>query len=146
MVCRRGCGWLWATLAVAMTAGAVCAVGAQTSGAQRSVRDGVYTTQQAQRGASVYARECAECHGATLKEDDGAAPLAGSAFVSVWTPYSVGDLYERMRKTMPKATPGSLGAQEYADILAQILLANGYPAGKTELTARMELLNQIRFD
>ena len=142
----RRCGWLCAIIAGVITAGAACAVGAQTGGGQRSVREGVYTAQQAQRGAAVYARECAECHGATLKEDDGAAPLAGSAFVSVWKPYSAGDLYERMRKTMPKAAPGSLGAQEYADILAQILRANGYPAGNTELTGRMELLSQIRFE
>ncbi len=129
-----------------MAVGIVCVAGAQGGGALRTVRDGVYTTQQAERGAAVYARECAECHGPTLQEDDGAAPLAGSAFVGVWKAYSAGDLYERMRKTMPKESPGRLSAREYADILAQILRVNGYPAGNTELTDRMELLKQIRFE
>ena len=130
---------------VICTIGTICnfsAAGAQTSDGQkpRSARDGVYTLEQAQRGAAAYARACAECHGATLTNDEGAAPLAGRAFIDAWKPYSAGDLFERMRKTMPTAAPGSLGAREYVDILAQILRANGYPAGNTEMEERADVL------
>lgn len=126
----------------------VSAAGAQSGAGTgtRSMRDGVYTVAQAQRGAAAYARACAECHGANLKNDDGAAPLAGSTFIDVWKPYSAADLFERMRKTMPTPAPGSLSAREYVDILAQILQVNGYPAGNTELEGRAEFLKQIRFE
>jgi mono/diheme cytochrome c family protein len=133
-------------IAGVIAAGAVCAVSAQTGGVQRMAREGVYTAQQAQRGAQAYARHCAECHGSTMKEDIGTAPLASTAFINEWKAYNAGDLFERMRQTMPKAAPGSLAAQEYADILAQILRVNGFPAGAMELAGRFELLKQIRFE
>src|SRR5689334_18408939 len=75
-----------------------------------SVWDGVYTERQARRGAEVYARECAECHGPTLKESDGAPPLAAPEFLATWNGFSAADLYERIRKTMPVSAPGKLSA------------------------------------
>jgi S-disulfanyl-L-cysteine oxidoreductase SoxD len=114
--------------------------------ATRSVWDGVYTAQQAKRGEAAYARECAMCHGATLKERDGAPPLADPEFLAQWNGFSAGDLFERIRRTMPTSQPGKLSAQEYADILAHILGANQFPAGGTELDSRTERLRQIRFE
>jgi mono/diheme cytochrome c family protein len=111
-----------------------------------SVWDGVYTTQQARRGAALYARECAACHGPTLKERDGAPPLADPDFLAAWDGFSAGDLFERIRRTMPTAQPGKLSAQEYADILAHILGANQFPAGAAELDSRSEWLRQIRLE
>jgi S-disulfanyl-L-cysteine oxidoreductase SoxD len=112
----------------------------------RSVWDGVYTVQQARRGEAAYARECAACHGATLKERDGAPPLAAPEFLAQWNGFSADDLFERIRRTMPTAEPGKLSAQEYADILALILGANQYPAGSTELDSRAERLKRIRLE
>jgi hypothetical protein len=36
---------------------------------------------------------------------------------------------------MPLGAAGSLTGQEYVDVLAYILQANGHPAGKDELTS-----------
>jgi quinoprotein glucose dehydrogenase len=111
-----------------------------------SVWDGVYTEGQARRGSAIYARECAECHGPTLKESDGAPPLAAPDFLATWNGFSAADLYERIRKTMPVSAPGKLSAQQYADVLARILEANAFPAGPTELDGRPDALRRIRID
>lgn len=112
----------------------------------RTIWDGVYTSSQAKRGAGLYASTCASCHGASLKEDEGAPPLAGNAFLAQWDGQHASDLLERMRATMPPDAPRTMGAQEYADILAYILSVNGMPAGKAELAARNDSLRQIRIE
>jgi hypothetical protein len=117
-----------------------------TSSAQssRSVRDGVYTVQQARRGAARSGL-CAPCHGADL-EGDTAPPLTGAAFTAKWNGKTVGDLFEIISKDMPNDDPGSLTRRQSADYLAYILLANELPAGKVELPIDAEILNQIRFE
>lgn len=114
--------------------------------ASRSVWDGVYTPEQAKRGATIAARECAICHGATLTTGDEGPPLAGESFLAEWDGQTVDGLFERTSQTMPQADPGKLSGQEYVDILAQILSLNKFPAGKTELESRPELLKQIRIE
>ena len=112
----------------------------------QTVWQGVYTAQQAARGAQIYAVACAHCHGPDLKERDGAPPLAAPEFLAAWQGYSAGDLVERMRRTMPPGTPGNMGAQGYVDLLALILQANQMPPGQTELDNNPQRLKQIRFD
>jgi mono/diheme cytochrome c family protein len=112
----------------------------------RSVWDGVYTAEQAKRGEEMYRKECASCHGDTLVGGGGAAPLAGGTFLSNWNGLTVGDLFERIRKTMPQGTPGKLTRQQDADILAYLLSFNKFPAGKMELQKQPEFLKEIRFE
>jgi mono/diheme cytochrome c family protein len=112
----------------------------------RSVWDGVYTEEQAKRGDPLYHRECGACHGQMLTGGESAPPLAGGAFLSNWDGLTVGDLFERIRKTMPQTTPGKLSRQQNADILAYILSVNKFPAGKTELQRQTEFLKLIRFE
>ena len=117
-----------------------------TSPAQssRSVRDGVYTVQQARRGAARSGL-CAPCHGADL-EGDTAPPLTGAVFTEKWNGKTVGELFEIISKDMPNDDPGSLSLRQSADYLAYILLANELPAGKAELPTETEILSQIRFE
>ena len=75
-----------------------------------------------------------------------APPIAGSDFVGKWTGQSIGDLFERIRTTMPQNKPGSLTREAAADITAYILSVNQYPAGSTDLSADMQLLRRIRID
>jgi quinoprotein glucose dehydrogenase len=110
------------------------------------VLDGVYTEVQAARGAAGFAQNCAVCHGASLGGVAEAPALAGAQFVSDFNGLTVGDLFERMRTTMPLNNPGALNRDQYADILAFMLKANGYPAGDRELYRRSEFLNTIRFE
>jgi mono/diheme cytochrome c family protein len=112
---------------------------------QRSVWDGVYAARQIQRGGAVYARDCAICHGPTLNGAE-APPLAGADFLAEWYGYSADDLFERIRSTMPVTGPGSLSAQEYADVLAYILSINKFPAGDTEMNGSREPLKRIRIE
>ena len=111
----------------------------------RSVLDGVYTEEQATRGAAIYVQECASCHGPTLDGiDDTGPPLSGTVFMENWTGLTVGDVFETIRVSMPSNDPGKLSKQEDADVLAYILRSNKFPAGKTELALETEALKQIR--
>jgi hypothetical protein len=74
-----------------------------------------------------------------------APPLTGSAFMANWSGLTVGDLFERIRLSMPEGRPGTLSRQQNADILAYILNVNQFPAGKTELQRDTDRLKQIRF-
>src|SRR5690349_3636261 len=112
----------------------------------RSVWDGVYTEEQAKRGEESYRKECASCHGDTLVGGGGAAPLTGGAFLSNWNGLTVGDLFDRIRKTMPQGSLGKLTKQQDADILAYLLSFNKFPSGKTELQKQVEFLKEIRFE
>ena len=95
----------------------------------RSVWDGVYTDEQAKRGEPMYQKECAACHGATLNGGESAPPLTGGAFLANWNGLTMGDLFDRIRKTMPQSNPGRLTRQQDADILAFVLSANKFPFG-----------------
>jgi mono/diheme cytochrome c family protein len=112
----------------------------------RSVWDGVYTDEQAKRGEDFYRKECASCHGDTLVGGGGAAPLTGGAFLSNWNGLTVGDLFDRIRKTMPQGAPGKLTKQQDADVLAYLLSFNKFPSGKTELQKQVEFLKEIRLE
>ena len=112
----------------------------------RSVWDGVYTEEQARRGETIYRKECASCHGDTLVGGGGASPLTGGIFLSNWNGLTLGDLFDRIRKTMPQGTPGKLTKQQGTDSLAYLLSFNKFPAGKTELPRQTEFLKEIRFE
>src|SRR5260370_2314326 len=106
----------------------------------RSVWDGVYTSEQAQRGAAGYSTNCAPCHGTDLNGGESAPPLVGGEFLSNWNGLTVGDLFERIRVSMPADRPGRLNRDQNTDILAWILNRNQFPAGKTELERQTEAL------
>lgn len=113
--------------------------------APRSVWDGVYTAEQAQRGEPVYARECSTCHGEKLAGHEDSPPLAGPEFLDGWDGSTLDKLFDKVRLTMPKGEPGTVSVREKADVLAYILSANKFPAGKAELQ-RSEALKEIRFE
>ena len=119
---------------------------APASRVTRSVWDGVYTTEQAKRGEAAYAATCARCHGTVLSGGEMSPPLAGGAFLSNWNGLTVGDLYERVRITMPADSPGSLRGPLIADVLAHVLRMNGFPTGKTELDRKVEMLKDITIE
>jgi S-disulfanyl-L-cysteine oxidoreductase SoxD len=118
-------------------------LGAQTT---RSVWDGVYSQDQASRGKALYAKECAGCHGTELTGGEEAPPLTGGAFTANWNGLSVGELFERIRVSMPEGRAGTLSRQTNTDILAFILSANQFPAGKTDLPTATEVLKQVKFE
>jgi mono/diheme cytochrome c family protein len=103
---------------------------------KRTVQDGLYSAAQADRGREAYTKACAPCHMADLGGHEYAGALAGYPFQMKWEDASVAELFGRVR-TMPLGEPGSLTTQEYVDITAYILQANGYPAGGDDLTVAL---------
>ena len=113
---------------------------------ERTVWDGIYTDEQATRGEALYGEHCVRCHGATLQGNgEGAKSLTDATFKSTWNGISMGALFDRVRLSMPQDKPGSLTRQQVADLLAFILRANKFPAGKDELVRQTDLLNAIVF-
>ena len=107
---------------------------------------GVYTEEQANSGAAVYAKVCSECHLDDLAGDGFAPALRGPEFMSNWNGLTVGDLFERIRVSMPPSEPNSVTPKEKASILAHILKSGGFPAGSTELAAETAPLKTIKFE
>jgi mono/diheme cytochrome c family protein len=136
-------------LAWAAVVWAVCAFSAVTSRAQSAapaaggpgIWSGVYTEAQARRGEAA-GGSCTGCHGSGLV--NGRAPaLSGPDFLKNWGGRSVGVLFDKIHKTMPRNAPGTLSVQDAADIIAHILQLSKVPAGAKELPTDMDALNQI---
>jgi S-disulfanyl-L-cysteine oxidoreductase SoxD len=118
----------------------------QQASESQSVWDGVYTEEQARRGEDLYQKSCSSCHGDQLNGTGEAPALSGGKFLSNWNGLTVGDLFERIRKTMPQDKPERLTRKEKADVLAYVLSFNKFPPGKSELRHQVEWLKQIQFE
>jgi mono/diheme cytochrome c family protein len=112
------------------------------AGQSQMVNQGVYSTEQAQRGQALYKDQCAPCHGANLGGDIG-PPLTGNDFVSVWEKQPLSALFNKIRRTMPQDEPGKLTGEQVADIVAYVLQASKFPTGQTSLSADENVLNRI---
>jgi S-disulfanyl-L-cysteine oxidoreductase SoxD len=110
----------------------------------KTVWDGVFSEEQAKRGAEAYTANCSECHGKDLMGDGFAPALTGAEFMGNWNDLSVGDLYERIRISMPPSGPSSVTPAQKADIVAHIMNLNKWPAGTGELEPKTEVLKQIK--
>ena len=101
-----------------------------------SVWDGVFTDEQVKRGQAAYQKECAGCHGSALEGGDMTPSLVGAAFTSNWNDLTLGDLFERIRLTMPLDSPGRLSRQQNADVIAYVLKTNEWPSGAARAPVR----------
>lgn len=110
-----------------------------------TVWDGVYSAPQAAKGAALYGTQCASCHGTDLMGSGPFPALTGDDFRKEWEGQTVGDLFERLRTTMPASKPGSLSAEQSASLVAYILKSNGYPAGPSDLKSDGTAPGTIRF-
>src|ERR1700730_14994378 len=107
--------------------------------ATRSAKDGVYTADQAIRGEMLYGDACAACHDPKLIGGIGPA-LAGKDFIAAWKDKTVGDVFTKIKVEMPLTAPGTLSADQTADVVAFILSANQFPAGAEALATDAALL------
>src|SRR6187551_1504629 len=86
----------------------------------RTANDGVYTAEQAKRGEAVYVDACAPCHDPALVGGQGPA-LTGKDFFTNWKDLTVGDLFTKIKTEMPATAPGSMTADQTADLVSYIL-------------------------
>jgi S-disulfanyl-L-cysteine oxidoreductase SoxD len=94
-----------------------------------TVRDGVYSAEQARRGRTAYDAKCASCHdGGTMGPE-----LAGDAFLAQWQSKTVRSFYNRIVETMPADDAGSLTEAEALDVIAYVLQMNRFPPGERAL-------------
>ena len=122
--------------------GTYSSVGAQTA---KSQWDGVYSLEQARRGEPLFVQHCAACHGSDLTGGEMAPPLAGGEFSANWNELTLGDLFERIRISMPQNDPNALSRAQKTDILAYMLFKGSYPAGQADLPTQTEVLKTIGF-
>ena len=129
-----------------LVAGVVAAAPAQDPAAP-SVRDGVYTVEQADRGEAIYDDRCTVCHGAIRQfVPEMAALLGDHNFRNAWRGRSLGEMFGYIRETMPQDNPSTLTPAQTAEVVAHILRGNRLPAGETPLSDDEGTLNAIPFD
>lgn len=132
-------GWTF-KIAACLLAAPGCHAWAQQAGpdSTRSTLAGVYTAEQAARGADTYASACRACH---TPESH-----AGPAFRITWAGRQLSELFRYISELMPKNEPGTLTPREYTQVLAYLLSVNDMPAGTDELPTDAKLLMKIRID
>ncbi|GAB1263526.1 hypothetical protein [Aurantivibrio infirmus] len=89
----------------------------------KSLKDGVYTAEQAESGKAVYQQFCSACHVPAFYQDK----------LNVWKNQPLSGLYDSIVTSMPGDNPGALLLQEYTDVLAYIFSTLNYPSGETAL-------------
>ena len=97
--------------------------------------DGIYTTQQAQRGAALFETLCQRCH--SVQE------FTGRSFDAIWAGVPAAALYARIANTMPLDQPGSLSLPQVNTLMAHIFDENEMPAGDTILDGDMDFMMSI---
>jgi cytochrome c len=134
--------------AIAYAASLGASMGAAQDAPRRSVRDGVYSEAQADRGERDYNRQCGRCHADDLTGDSEheVPALIGAPFLEHWEGRTVKDLYDRMKRSMPADHPDSLTPRAYVDIVAFLLSRNEFPSGADELPRAPERLQELMFE
>src|SRR3982750_3263786 len=124
-----------------MLSGLYATIGAQ---AAKTVKEGVYTADQAKRGETLYKDNCAACHGEDLAGSGPMPALAGNDFVGNWK--TVGGLFEKTHTSMPESAPGSLSEQQTSDIIAFLLQKSNFPPGQAELSVKQDELMLVKIE
>jgi cytochrome c len=88
-----------------------------------------FTQAEVTAGHASYVAYCASCHGETLQGGGDAPPLGGGFFSADWSKYNIAKLYAFVSNAMPQGLEGELKPEEYSDIIAFLLAADGARPG-----------------
>ena len=138
-ISRATAGFARACAALAIVAIASFGVLASSEQETRSVKAGVYTFEQAERGVALYKQKCASCHAPSRFTDE-------DLFLKVYAGKPLWEMFEVISDSMPEDDPGGMKPEEYAAVIAQLLRMNGFPTGQTELPTSKEALGVIVFE
>lgn len=104
-----------------------------------SVKDGVYTKAQAERGMAVFEKNCSNCHAllpkGKVKSDSPGPELAGDDFLTRANGKPAWAIAKTIKDTMPNDFSMEMTEPIALDLAAYILQVNKFPDGKAELTA-----------
>ena len=103
-----------------------------------SVKAGVYTAAQADRGQALFRSKCASCHAPNRFTDD--------LFYTSFAGKPLWEMFDVISDSMPEDDPGSLKKEEYADVIAYLLKLNNFPAGQSELPTDKDALSLIMME
>jgi mono/diheme cytochrome c family protein len=120
----------------------VALTSAGQSGQMRSVTERVYSANQATRGQEIYKAQCLACHGDAMQGTIG-PPLVGDSFLANWSTRPLTGFVDKIQKTMPFNTPGSLSRQQSIDLTAYILQTGKFAVGESDLADAS--LGQVAF-
>ena len=101
------------------------------------------TAAQAQKGRAIYDLHCVSCHGPSLG-DGMARPLTGRDFKARWFGHSAAGLRDYIRRQMPPGLAGTLSNDEYTELVALLLKANGIVPGNAPLPSDDQALAEMR--
>ncbi len=87
--------------------------------------------QLAEAGTTVFANNCARCHG-SQGEGVTAPPIIGSA-AGLQKYNTAKGLFDYIRTAMPMDAPGSLTQQQYQQVLAYLLVENNFVPASSPL-------------
>ena len=128
----------WACLGLVLTASLSAGGGhpflglpAQT----KSVKAGVYTAAQSDRGQALFRSKCASCHAPNRFTDD--------LFYTSFAGKPLWEMFDVISDTMPEDNPGSMKPEEYVDVMAYLLKLNNFPTGNAELPVGKDALAAI---
>ena len=134
MPISRQFGFMVSLAGLVAAALAVAPIAAQ----ERTISDGVYTAEQAARGAEVFRENCSACHAEDLMGGEMGPALVGPDFIRGWSGETLWEFADFTNATMPQDAPGRLTPAELNDIVAFLLESNEYPAGSDELVIDLD--------
>lgn len=127
-----------ARAAIAVAAVALATAAGLSAQDAKSVRAGVYSAAQADRGLALYNTKCASCHAPNRFTDD--------LFYTSFADKPLWEMFDVISDTMPEDKPGSMKPDEYVDIMAYLLKLNGFPAGANDLPTGKDALSAITME
>ena len=104
----------------------------------KSVKAGVYTAAQSDRGQALYRSKCASCHAPNRFTDD--------FFYQSFAGKPLFEMFDVISDSMPEDNPGSMKKEEYVDVIAYLLKLNNFPTGPAELPVDKEALSAIMME
>src|SRR6478735_6223343 len=121
--------------ALAVAAAVLALSGVMSAQPTKSVKAGVYTAAQADRGVTLFRSKCASCHAPNRFTDD--------LFYTSFAGKPLWEMFDVISDSMPEDNPGSLKKEEYADVIAYLLQLNKFPTGSADLPIDKEALSAI---
>ena len=119
-------------LATALAGTAAAGLWAVSGFAQNAA--GPFNAAQVEAGRATFAGTCMVCHGDTMSGLGEAPGLAGRGFMVTFGAHSAKDLFDTIKAEMPFGAAGTLSDEQYTNLVAFILHANGARTGTTALT------------